>query len=83
VYPSTQNIAIGTGLLRDSGYKPGDSGSNRFNALDKRSGHSGHRNPEIPALYPEYPGLAGEQLMYGSFEWYLWLTNICLGSLEH
>ena len=71
LYPSTQKLAVGERLPGDSEYKPENSGPNDINTLDQSSGHSGLQGPENPALYPEYPGLAGEKPLYCS------LNGIC------
>ena len=83
LYPLAQKLAVGQGLPRDSGYKPGNSEPNGLSTLDGLSGHSELQGPENPALYLENPGKAGENNHVLLFEWYLCLTKVCLGSLEH
>ena len=57
--PLRPKLAVDTRLPGDSGYKSGNSGLNEFLTLDLLFGHSGLQGLENPALYPEYPGLAG------------------------
>ena len=80
---SPEKEPLGSGLPGDSGYKPEYSGKARFRTLNRVSGDSGQQGPEYPALYPEYPGLAGHKVRFCSFEWCLWFAQVFLGSLEH
>ena len=80
---SPEKEPLGSGLPGDSGYKPEYSGTARFRTLNRVSGDSGQQGPEYQALYPEYPGMAGQKLLFCSFEWFLWLTCVFLSSLEN
>ena len=63
IYTSpTEKELLGSGLPGDSGYKPGNSGLAEFRTLNRVPRDSGQQGPEYQALYPEYPGMAGQKL---------------------
>ena len=81
--PLRPKLAVDTELPGDSGYKPGDSELEAFfhtGSLIRRlrSSGSGESGP-----ISSVSGLGRKNTHVLLFDWYLCLTKVCLGSLEH